>query len=36
MTINRCRNMNDEKKCAVIIPFIVHPSIAINNSLNEK
>ena len=27
MTTNSCQNMNDEKKCTVIIPFIGHPFI---------
>ena len=36
MTTNSCQNKNDEKKYAVIIPFIGHPSIAFNKSLAKK
>ena len=32
MTTNSCQNMNDEKKYAVIIPFISHPSITFSKS----
>ena len=36
MATNSCQNMNDEKKYAVIIPFIGHPSIFFKKSLNKN
>ena len=36
MTTNSCQNMNDEKKYAVIIQFIGHPSITFKKSLTKN
>ena len=36
MTTNSCQNLNDEKIYTVIIPFIDHPSIALEKSLAKN
>ena len=36
ITLNSCHNMNDEKKYAVIMPFIGHPSMIFKKSLTNN